>query len=201
MLPRQVNKTGYYLLYLFMLGLFLGILFVNIKHDVWIKDDGLLNASMMKQLQSSELDGNYLFGYILKHRISVILIVSMLASTVIGLPILCAYVCYLGASAGCMLSVAVIRYGIRGLLFMAASVFPQGILLIPAYLLLFMWSLDCNRSLYGKIDRMDGRYFLGKQFILRNGVRLLGILLLVVVGCIVESYVNSRIIHFVLKIF
>lgn len=201
MLPKQVNRTGYYLLYLFMLGLFLGIVFVNIKHDVWINDDGLLNVSMMKQLQSSELDGNYLFGYIVKHRISVILIVSMLASTVIGLPIVCAYVCYLGASAGCMLSVAVIRYGIRGLLFMAASIFPHGIVLIPAYLLLFMWSLDCNRSLYGRMDKIEGRYFLGKQFILRKGIRLLGILVLVVAGCLMESYVNSKIVHFVLKLF
>ena len=144
---KQTNRTGYYLLYLFMLGLFLGILFVNIRHDVWINDDGLLNADMMKLLKSTDPDGNFLFAYIVKHRVSVILIVSMLASTVIGLPIVCAYVCYLGAGAGCMLSVAVIRYGIRGLFFMAASIFPHGFVLIPAYLLLFIWCLDCNRSL------------------------------------------------------
>ncbi|MCH5251041.1 MAG: stage II sporulation protein M [Lachnospiraceae bacterium] len=201
MLPRQTNRTGYYLLYLFMLGLFLGILFVNIRHDVWIKDDGLLNAEMMKQLKNSELNGSYLFGYIVRHRISVILIVSLLASTVIGLPIVCAYVCYLGASAGCMLSVAVIRYGIRGVFFIAASIFPQGLLLIPAYFLLFIWSLDCNRSLYTNIDGMQGRYFLGRQVLLRKGIKLIGILILVLLGCIVESYVNSQILHFVLKIF
>ena len=201
MLPRYANKTGYYLLYLFMLGLFLGILLVNIRHDVWIKDDGLLNIEMMKQLKNSELNSSYLLGYIVKHRISVILTVSMLASTVIGLPIVCAYVCYLGASAGCMLSVAVIRYGIRGVFFIAASIFPQGLLLIPAYFLLFIWSLDCNRSLYANIDGMQGRYFLGRQFLLRKGIKLIGILILVFLGCVVESYVNSQILHFVFKIF
>ncbi|MDE6662751.1 MAG: stage II sporulation protein M [Lachnospiraceae bacterium] len=201
MLLKQTNKTGYYLLYLFMLGLFLGIVFVNIKHDVWIKDDGLLSSAMMKQLQSSEPDGSYLFGYIVKHRVSVILIVSMLASTIIGLPIVCAYVCYLGVSAGCMLSVAVIRYGARGLFFMAAAIFPQGFLLIPAYFLLFIWSLDCNRSLYGRVDGLDGRYFVGKQFILSRGVQLLGIVVLVIMGCVVESYVNNQIVHFVLRFF
>lgn len=201
MLLKQTNKTGYYLLYLFMLGLFLGIVFVNIKHDVWIKDDGLLSSTMMKQLQSSEPDGSYLLGYILKHRVSVILIVSLLASTIIGLPIVCAYVCYLGISAGCMLSVAVIRYGVRGIFFMAAAIFPQGFLLVPAYFLLFIWSLDCNRSLYGRVDGLDGRYFLGKQFILSKGIQLLGIVLLVIMGCVVESYVNTQIVHFVLKLF
>ena len=201
MLLKQTNKAGYYLLYLFMLGLFLGIVFVNIKHDVWIKDDGLLSSAMMKQLQSSEPEGSYLFGYIVKHRVSVILIVSMLASTIIGLPIVCAYVCYLGVSAGCMLSVAVIRYGVRGLFFMAAAIFPQGFLLIPAYFLLFVWSLDCNRSLYGRVDGLEGRYFVGKQFILSRGIRLLGIIVLIIMGCVVESYVNTQIVHFVLRFF
>lgn len=201
MIVRQGNKGGYYLLYLFMIGLFLGILFVNIKHDVWMQEDGLLNASMLKQMKSSEFNCDYLFGYIVKHRIFTILIVSMIASTIIGLPIVCGYVCYLGVSAGCILSVAVIRYGIRGLIFMAASIFPQGILLIPGYFLLLLWCLDCNRRLYGKIEGMEGRYFLGKQFMLKKGIKLFGILVIIFTGCIVESYVNPKIMDLVLKIF
>ena len=50
MLTRQMNKGGYYLLYLFMIGLFLGILLVNIRYDIWTGEDGLLNAEMMKRL-------------------------------------------------------------------------------------------------------------------------------------------------------
>lgn len=201
MTTRQMNKSGYYLLYLFMTGLFLGILLVNIRHDIWVKEDGLLNAAMIKQLQNSEFDGNYLFGYIVRSRISTILIISMLASTMIGLPIVCGYVCYLGASAGCLLSIAVIRYGIRGLFFMAASIFPQGFLLIPGYFLLFRWGLDCNRSLYGKIDGLEGRYLIGKQFMITKGIKLVGILVIVILGCLIESYVNPKILQFFLKIF
>lgn len=200
MLSRQINKGGYYLLYLFMTGLFLGILLVNIRHDVWMKEDGLLNAAMLKQLQGSELDGNYLFGYIIKHRISTILVIGMLASTVIGLLIVYGYVCYLGISAGCILSIAVIRYGIRGLFFMAASIFPQGVLLIPGYFMLFSWGIDCNRSLYGKIDGLEGRYLVGKQFLLKKGVKLAGILIIILIGCVLESYVNPKIVHFILTI-
>lgn len=200
MVSRQMNKGGYYLLYLFMTGLFLGIILVNIRHDVWVKEDGLLNTAMLKQLQSSELDGGYLFGYIVKHRVSTILILCVLASTMIGLPIVCGYVCYLGASAGCILSIAVIRYGIRGLFFMAASVFPQAILLVPGYFLLFQWGMECNRSLYGKMDGLEGRYLIGKQFVLKKGARLAGILFLIIIGCMVESYVNPKIVHYILTI-
>ena len=201
MITRQMNKGGYYLLYLFMIGLFLGILLVNIRYDVWAGEDGLLNAAMMKRLQSSEPDGNFLFGYILKHRVLVVLVIGMLATTMIGLPIVCGYVCYLGVSAGCILTIAVVRYGIRGLFFMAAAIFPQGILLIPGYFLLFIWGLDCHRELYGRVDGLEGRYLIGKQFILKKGIKLLGILLVIIIGCVVESYVNPKIVHFILKIF
>lgn len=201
MITRQMNKGGYYLLYLFMIGLFLGILLVNIRYDIWAGEDGLLNADMMKRLQSSELDGDFLFGYIVKHRVFTVLVIGILASTMIGLPIVCGYVCYLGISAGCILTIAVVRYGARGLFFMAATIFPHGLLLIPGYFLLLKWGLDCHRELYGRTDGLDGRYLAGKQFILKKGMKLLGILLIVMIGCLLESYVNPKIIHFILKIF
>ncbi|MCM1387248.1 MAG: stage II sporulation protein M [Bacillus sp. (in: Bacteria)] len=197
---KQMNKSGYYLLYVFMIGLFLGILLVNIKYDVWMQDDGLLNVAMLRKLQGSELDGGYLFGYIMKHRVFTILIIGMLAFTIIGLPIVCGYVCYLGISAGCILSIAVIRYGIRGLFFVAAGIFPQAVLLIPGYFLLFRWGIDCNRKLYKRNDGLEGRYLVGGQFILKKGIGLAGILIIVILGCILESYVNPKIIHFILKI-
>lgn len=200
MVFRQMNKNGGCLLYLFMTGLFLGILLVNIKYDIWMQEDGLLNAAMLKQLQGSELDGGSLFGYIIKHRVFSILMIGMLASTMIGLPIVCGYVCYLGISAGCILSIAVIRYGVRGLFFMAASVFPQALLLVPGYFLLFKWGMDCNRRLYGKTDGIEGRYLVGREFILKKGVGLAGILIIVILGCMLESYVNPKIVHFMLKI-
>lgn len=198
---KQGNKNGYYLLYLFIMGVFLGILFVNIRHDFWMKEDGLLNAAMLEQLGACELNGSYLLGYILKHRISVVIVIGMLASTMIGLPIVCGYACYLGISAGCILSVAVIRYGIRGLFFMAASIFPQIFFLLPGYLLLFNWGLECNRNLYVKGGNIEGYPINGKQVILKSAVRFLGILFIVIIGCILESYVNPSIVHFILKIF
>ena len=84
---------------------------------------------------------------------------------------------------------------------MAASIFPQGLLLIPGYFLLFRWGLDCNRSLYGKIDGLEGRYLIGRQFMITKGIKLAGILVIVILGCLVESYVNPKILQFFLKIF
>lgn len=195
MFRRPRGRNGYYLVYLFMIGLFLGIIFVNFRHEVWIREEGLLNAAILEQMRSSEPDSGFLLGYVLKHRLLVIFFLMILSSTIIGFPIICGYVCYLGASAGCLLSVAVIRYGIRGLFFVAAGVFPQAFLLVPGYLLLFLWGME-------RTGGNEYEYnFYGKQFVIKKGIQLLGILVIVLAGCLLESYVNPFVLQFFLKIF
>ena len=195
MLGKPGGRNGYYLLYLFMMGLFLGILFVNFRHEIWVREDGLLCVAVLEQMRSSESDSTYLLGYVLRHRLLSVFFLGLLSSTAIGLPVICGYVCYLGASAGCLLSVAVIRYGIRGLFFVIAGIFPQAILLIPGYLLLFLWGME-----RGRVVEYDNILY-GKQYILKKGIKLIGILAVILAGCLLESYVNPSVLQFFLKIF
>lgn len=113
------------MVYLFMIGLFIGILVVNVGHDTWIVDSNLLGTEMILRLKNSIPEGEGLFGYVLKHRMFTLCMLALLSTTMVGLPVICVYICYMGLSAGCLLSVAVIRYGIRGLLFVAAGLLPQ----------------------------------------------------------------------------
>lgn len=184
-----------------MIGLFLGILIVNVGYDTWIRNGSLLGMEMILRLKNSVPDGSELLGYIMKHRVFTVFMLGILATTMIGIPAVCVYVCYIGLAAGCLLSVAVIRYGIRGLLLMAAGVFPQGILLIPAYIALVVWSINVNRLLYAKNSYADYYIKAGKQSYLKKGVQMIGILAVVIIGCLLESYVNPKILHFILKIF
>lgn len=119
------SKNSYYMVYLFMIGLFIGILVVNVGHDTWIVDSNLLGTEMILRLKNSIPEGEGLFGYVLKHRMFTLCMLALLSTTMVGLPVICVYICYMGLSAGCLLSVAVIRYGIRGLLFVAAGLLPQ----------------------------------------------------------------------------
>lgn len=194
-------KNGYQMAYLFMIGLFMGILFVNLGHEAWIRNGTLLGAEMMSRLKGSRPAGEGLFGYILRHRLSTGCLLCLVSTTLIGMPFLCAYICYMGLAAGCLLSVAVIRYGIRGLLFMAGVLFPQALLLVPAYILLFFWAVDVNRTLYAKGMQLEGYERYSSRFYVKKGVQIIGIMTVVIMGCLLESYVNPSILHFVLKIF
>ena len=188
------TKNGYYMAYLFLIGLFVGILFVNLGHDTWIRNGSLLGAEMMNRLKSSRPAGEGLVGYILGHRLFTGCLLCLVSTTLIGMPLLCAYICYAGLSAGCLLSVAVVRYGIRGLLFMAAVLFPQ-------YILLFLWAADVNRTLYAPRTQLEGYERYSSRFYLKKGAQLIGIMTVVIMGCLLESYVNPSVLHFVLKIF
>lgn len=194
-------KNCYYVVYLFMIGLFLGILIVNVGYDAWIKDGSLLGTGMIARLKNSILDGGALFNYIVKHRVFTICMLALLATTMIGLPAICGYICYMGLAAGCLLSVAVIRYGIRGLLLMAAGIMPQGIMLIPAYVGLFVWAVGVNRMLYSKSPYKECYVRYSKQIYLKKGIQIIAIVAVVIIGCLLESYVNPKILQIILKIF
>jgi hypothetical protein len=173
------------MLYLFVLGLFVGILIVNLGHDMWILNSTLLGPEMLEKIEASTLDGGLLFGYILKHRLFTVCMLVLFATTVSGMAVLCCYICFVGLAAGCLLSVASARYGIKGLLLMGAGMFPQGFFLIPGYVALFLWAAGLNR----------------KQFYLKKGLQMIGIIIVIVIGCLMESYVNPKILHLILKIF
>ncbi len=200
-MQQPSQKNFYYVIYLFMIGLFLGILIVNAGYDTWIRNGSLLGTEMILRLKNSVPDGGELFGYIMKHRLFTVFMLGILGTTMIGIPAVCGYVCYTGLAAGCLLSVAVIRYGIRGLLLMAAGVFPQGLLLIPAYIALFVWTLNMNRLLYVKGSYGDHYIRTGRQSYLKKGIEMISIVVVVIIGCLVESYVNPKMLHFILKIF
>lgn len=194
-------RNGYHMAYLFLIGLFTGILIVNLGHETWISNGSLLGTDMISRLKNSRPMGEGLIGYILRHRLFTVCLLSLSATTLIGMPILCLYICYTGLAAGCLLSVAVIRYGVRGLLFMAAALFPQAVLLVPAYIGFFVWAADLNRTLYAPGTQLEGYERYSRQFYAKKGAQVIGIAIVVIMGCLLESYVNPKILHFILKIF
>lgn len=194
-------RNGYHMAYLFMAGLFMGILAVNLGHETWIGGSGLLGSQMMSRLKNSRPDGAELAGYIIRHRLFTVCILSLVSTTVVGMPVLSAYICYAGLAAGCLLSVAVVRYGIRGLLFMAAAVFPQIFLLAPAYALLFLWAADVNSILYAPRTQLEGYECYSRQFYMKKGVQMIGIIIVSIMGCLLESYVNPKMLQLVLTLF
>ena len=180
--------------YLFMGGFVLGVLFMNVESAILLTEDGIFAATEINRLKYLEIEGGEFFSYVIKKRIQWILIPAVLSTTSVGW--LFVYGCFIwhGVLAGMMITAAIIRFGVRGLLLILAGIFPHQFFLFPAMVMLLIWCYEnyVSRGLHIKNSR--------KQYV-RQAASFLWICFMVFVGCILESYVNPLLVSDILKIF
>lgn len=198
---RRTDSRQMSWLYLFMGGFILGTLAMNIWKADFMSDMELLGAASISRLKYLKVDNGALLVYVLKERLGVLAVLGLLAATGVGGIAAALYAAWMGMTAGLFLSVSVIRYGLKGILLILAGILPQCLLLIPAYLMFMSWCFGDGRKLYhlrkdyGQLLNKGGGYYAGKL------IRLLVIIGVVIIGSIIESYVNPILLNMVLKIF
>lgn len=184
---------------IFWAGVLTGIIIINFGKSILLENTGLLDEYTLYHMKYMTVDSSALFYYILRIRIKCFLSLVIFATTYLGL-LVCAGTAFgYGVSLGAYLSVLLIRYGIKGILFAVLSIFPQYLLYVPAMAALLLWCEGLNRSIYfksGFLIETEGSTSLSKRII-----KLIGIFLLVLVGCIAESFVNPNVMKWLLDFF
>lgn len=181
-------------IYVFLGGFLLGVFIMNIGNEVLLTEEGIFAPASVSRLQYVEIDGGRFFQYVLKKRMQGILLPVLLSTTVIGNTVFYGCLSWQGLLAGMTISAAVIRFGIKGLLLILAGIFPHQLLLFPAMIMLFVWCYDNCQS---RLFLVKGK---SRQFI-RQVISLLWIGFMILIGCILESYVNPMLVSDILKIF
>ena len=102
-----------------------------------------------------------------------------------------------GLSAGAFLATLMLRYGIKGILLAVISMFPQYLVYVPVVLALLLWCQELFRGIYvrGEYSAAD------RGFLVKKAGRLLVLMAVLVVGCMLEAYMNPFILMGFLKIF
>ncbi|MDR0949150.1 MAG: stage II sporulation protein M [Lachnospiraceae bacterium] len=186
-------------LFLFLIGLVLGILVMNIGKSLFLEKTGLFDEASLYQMKYMTVDGNTLFVYVLWERLKLIAFLILLASTYLGIFIISASALWVGITTGMFLSALVIRYGMKGILFALVGIFPQYLLYIPAFIALFLWSEQLYRSLHATATVTTSES--GRKVLFQKLLMLLMIIGAVVIGCLLESYVNPYLMSRLLKVF
>ncbi len=163
---------------LFLAGFLGGIAAVCVFFDELVVATGFLDSSYLAGLRYLDVNKNGLFLYSLRQRLGMSAFLVLLAAAGAAGFGVCCCLLWCGISVGSILTVLSMRYGFKGLVFFLASIFPQQFLLIPGFLLLLDW---CSR-------KMERR-------------KLLTPLAVVIIGCLLESYVNPYVCKVVLKFF
>ena len=197
----EKNRIYTFWLYLFFGSFLLGVIVMNMGSEKLLSEDGIFSISSINRLKYIEIDSGRFLRYVLKHRIGEGLALVLLSTT--GFGAVSVYICILwqGLLAGMTITAAIIRFGIRGFLLLLGGMFPHQLLLIPAEIMLLGWCYErCGK------ERLAESYmssFAGsrKQRFLRQGIMLMWISIVILIGCILESYVNPILISDVVKIF
>lgn len=170
----------------FLIGFVAGVILMNSGMFLQLEESSLLDEYTLGRLKYLEINCNTFFVYVLQKRITLLWLLMLFCITTIGLYVLCGYLAWCGFVCGTLLSVAIMRYGIKGILLIVAGTLPHYIFYIPACLLL----IKLGQKLHERT-----------QNVLQCGMSFLGIHIVVIIGILLESYVNPYIMTKILKVF
>lgn len=191
-------KTGKLpLLQVLLAGILAGGILINYKKGWLLENTGFIDEQMLYHMKYMTVDNNTLFCYILSLRLKSVGILAVMSTTYLGLAVIVGMVLWYGISMGMFLAAVVLRYGIKGVLLAVIGVFPQYLLYVPAIIFLIGWGETVCRSIYfDKIGEEGIRRQLPRRLI-QLGI----VILVVVIGSALESYVNPFLVTKLLKIF
>lgn len=181
---------------LFIAGFLAGIVGVNLWGKEDIRQAGILSTYYISQYKYLKIDSGALFFYLLFRRIKWPLLLWVLGFTAAGLPAALLYGVWLGASAGIVLTVGVMKMGLAGLLFCLGAMLPQNIIYLPVTAVFLYLICQKSKEHYQK-GKIAGGWHWDRYYAAAAG----SVLLLLVLGILTESYVNPFILRQLLRLF
>lgn len=184
--------------YIFLVGLVAGIITMNFGKSILLEDTGLLDENTLRQLSSVNPGGSALFAFVLRKRMIVFVMFVVAATTYLGMAACVIGAGWYGFSAGAFLAAGVLRYGMKGILLVLAATLPQYLVYIPAIYGLLLWCEKTCRMIYGKNYYQDRD---AKAPVLTGRVlSLLVLIVMMLVGCALESFVNPPVLKGFLRL-
>lgn len=183
---------------IFLAGLVAGIIVMNVGKSILLDNTGLLDEYTLYHMKYMTIDSTALFCYVLRNRLKNVFVLGILATTYLGLAVCAGAAFWYGMSFGAFLTALVLRYGLKGVFFALAGLFPQYLLYAPALAALLAWCEQTNRSIYFRnySGKEEGKHILPGRIL-----KFLLILFVVIVGCMLEGFCNPYIMTALLKIF
>ncbi|MDL2301813.1 stage II sporulation protein M [Lachnospiraceae bacterium OttesenSCG-928-D06] len=194
---RRIHTGKIPYLWIYMIGLILGIIVMNGGRSLLLDHTGLLDEYSLYQMKYMSVNNSALFVYVFSTRMKSLLMIAIMATTYLGLLVTGGMIFWYGISSGMFLSAVIIRYGIKGILFALTGIFPQFLFYIPAIAFLAVWCEQTCRSIYFH----GGIRVEVKKMIPQKLVQLVIICFIMMVGCALESYINPFFVTKLLKIF
>lgn len=184
---------------IFIASFVAGVFVMNAKQEALLYENGFLGEYTLMCMKYAEPENREYLWYLLQRRAGGYILLAFLSTTYLGIAGIATYIVWYGFSLGMFLAGAGLRYGGKGILLFFGSMFPQCVLYMPVGIFFLCWCYNICRTLYYPSRGVE--IFCGsrKQFIFRKILQFQIILIVVIIICLLERYINPYIITKILK--
>ena len=182
-----------FILIVFVAGIFFGAIAVNLI-DYSVKQD-LFNYfnDFLNNINRMDYSSGMIFSDSIRFNLLNIFIIWVFGLSVILMPLIPVFVFFKGFILGFTVGFLTLQYSFRGVIVAVFTVFPQNILIVPAYLLAGVtgvsFSLHIIRFLWEKQDFSSGDF-------IDYSLRILLLSFLLLGGSLLETYLSPLIFRF-----
>ncbi len=181
----------------FLAGFLLGVLYIYFAGDSNGEGVDFFSVQNLMQFKYVEIVHEEYFLYLLRKRVGVLLVLTVLSLALAGKYLLSGFLMLFGCSMGSLLSVLIVRCGLKGMLLFFGLILPQDFVYLPA---VFGWVAvlsEWNEGVFGGRNVMYRRGG-GKRGKLKRILFLCGV---TIIGILLECYVNPVVVKWCLEIF
>ncbi len=183
------NKKEYFIItLLFIIGIFLGVLFINYMQEEQKQEiSSYFNSFIEKMKSIQNLDKMELLKVSITQNILLGITIWFFGTTVIGIPIVFGVVIYRGFCLGYTISACIYSIGLsKGLSFVIISLILQNILFIPALLAISVSGFKLYKSIIKDKQRENI-----KNEVLRHTIFSLIMIALLVSSSLIEIFIST----------
>lgn len=163
----------------FMPGFLLGIIYVNLIVKQYNAEPGIFSDHFLEQYAAVEIVAREYILYLARIRILPFLLVLGLSFTKLRKVSALLFLLWTGFSSGMLLSMAILSMGIKGSILCIIGVLPQFLFYIPAYVVVLWFCCSYPGSRW-------------------NQQKTIFVVLAMMVGMILEAYVNPLLVKWFL---
>lgn len=184
---------------LFIIAIVIGSIYANKLSSNKIDEYKLLSGYFITKFPTSEYLNIELFKFIVWKRIKLILGIWIFGFTFFEIIINYLLVGYFGFSIGYLFSIGLMTGGFSGYLMNLVLLLPQYLFYVPVMIYLIVKSTSFCSNLYSHRNRTRGLN-INKQMIIEYFFVLVICIIFIVIGSIIETYINPQLVKWYISV-
>lgn len=145
---------------IYMLGFFLGIIYLNIASTKYVVDAGIWGEWFRSQYMAYDLKSFDYMCYVAQIRCLPAGGLAILSGTKFRKPAAYLFLLWIGLASGVILTSAVLALGVKGMILCVISMFPHFLCYVPAYAMLLLYLFRYPASVWNLTKTLSFSMFL-----------------------------------------